>query len=301
MSVLFLFIDGIGIGDATEHNPFHVTDLPGFELLSGGKMTADSSEIRNSNHLFKHIDANLAMEGLPQSGTGQASLFCGINASKIVGKHFGPYPHSKNKMYLEEQSLFNDVIKLGKQAHFINAYPKPFFEFAEKRNRWSCSSLMAKGAGQKLHTEESIRNGFAITAEIKQDYWKAKLNIDIPQIQEKEAANRLLKAADSYDVVMYEFYLTDKAGHEQKMESAVSVLQRLDNFLQEIIKQIGNHTLVLTSDHGNVEDLSVKTHTRNLVPLFVYGQHANLFYSINDLTEVKAAILKCVDKKKTNY
>lgn len=28
---------------------------------------------------------------------------------------------------------------------------------------------------------------------------------------------------------------------------------------------------MITSDHGNIEDLSVKTHTRHPVPLVVYG------------------------------
>ena len=45
-----------------------------------------------------------------------------------------------------------------------------------------------------------------------------------------------------------------------------------------------NHTLVVTSDHGNVEDLSVKTHTYNPVPLIVSGPHAAQFNEITDLT-----------------
>jgi len=295
MAVIFVFIDGIGIGKENEFNPFYTNHLPGFELLSGGKLCEACKEINSQKHVFKPIDANLEMEGLPQSGTGQASLFCGLNMSQLVGKHFGPYAHSQTKPYLKEQSLFSDLLKMGKLPHFINAYPKPFFEHAEKRSRWSCTTWMTMGAGLHLNTEESVINGEAVTAEVKQDYWKKKLGIELPEITETVAAQRILKKAKDHDLVLFEYFLTDKAGHEQNPENAFSSLERIDKLLQELIKEIGNHTLLITSDHGNIENLSVKTHTRNPVPLYAYGENAQNFEKVESIIDVKNAILNCFE------
>ena len=295
MAVIFVFIDGIGIGKENEFNPFYTNHLPGFELLSGGKLGESSKQIISHNHVFKQIDANLDMDGLPQSGTGQASLFCGMNMSLLIGKHFGPYAHSQTKPYLKEESLFSDLLKMGKSPHFINAYPKPFFVNAEKRSRWSCTTWMTMGAGLSLNTEDLVINGEAVTAEVKQDYWKKKLRIELPEIKEAEAAQRILKKANQHDVVLFEYFLTDKAGHEQNPENAFSSLERIDKLLQELIKEIGNHTLLITSDHGNIENLAVKTHTRNLVPLYAYGENAQNFEKIESIVDVKNAILKCFE------
>lgn len=290
MSIIFLFVDGIGIGNSSEINPFFQFDLEAFQSLSKGKLTHERKQIFEENHVFKGIDANLDIDGLPQSGTGQASLFCGINAAKLVGKHFGPYPHSKTKQIIKKNSFFSELKKQNKIPHFINAYPKPFFDFAIKRDRWSCSSLMALGSGQELHNEESIVRGEAVTAEIRQDYWKARLHIPIPEIDEKIAANRIKKKTEEADLVFYEYYLTDKAGHEQDLKGAFSALDRLDKLLYNLMDTIENNTLIITSDHGNLEDLSVKTHTRNTVPFWAFGKNASHFKHISSLIDIKAAL-----------
>lgn len=296
MSIIFLFIDGVGIGEPSDKNPFRDLELRGFERLCGGKLVSTTKRIVGSNQIFHPIDANMDVEGLPQSGTGQASLFCGYNASKNIGKHFGPYPHSKTKDKIQNESIFNGLIKSGKKPFFINAYPEPFFVMAEKRNRWSTCSLMAKGAGQELNSLEDIKAERAITAEIKQDYWKTKLDLDIPEITEENAANRLIKAANKYDLVLFEYYLTDKAGHSRSIKNANEALIKYDNFLKALILgKSENHTIILTSDHGNVEDLSIKTHTRNPVPLCVFGKKASYFKNVKSIIEVKDAILQSLN------
>ncbi len=51
-------------------------------------------------------------------------------------------------------------------------------------------------------------------------------------------------------------------------------------------------TIVITSDHGNLEDLSVRTHTRNPVPLAVSGPGACAFGDVVDLTGVVDAVIR---------
>ncbi len=291
MAVIFIFIDGVGLGEASGQNPFFVDRYESFQILSGGEFHKKGKSIQSKTHLFKPIDANLGVEGLPQSGTGQTTLFTGENASKVIGKHFGPYPHSGIKYLLKEQSIFHAVLEKGKKPYFMNAYPPIFFEHAQRRNRWSCTTLMTKSAGMKLNSTEEVQNGTALTAEIIQNAWRERLGIDIPKIDAKEAARRLINIVPEYDLVMYEYYLTDKAGHNKNLEDARTVLNTLDEFLLHIIKEKRSEdTLVITSDHGNLEDLSTKTHTRNEVPLFVLGENAVKFNEVESLVGVKDGI-----------
>lgn len=295
MSVIFIFIDGVGIGEASSENPFFVDTYESFQILSGENFSKAGKPILSSNHIYKPIDANLGIEGLPQSGTGQTTMFTGENASKLIGKHFGPYPHTGIKHLLKSQSVFHAVKEMGKKPFFMNAYPPIFFEIAEKRNRWSCTTLMAQSAGLKLNSTEEVLNEQALTAEIVQNAWRERLEIDIPKINATQAAQRLLNVIPNYDLVLYEYYLTDKAGHNKKLEDARIVLNTLDEFLLHIIKnKKSEDVLVITSDHGNLEDLYVKTHTRNEVPLFVMGNGVEAFGKVDSLIGVKEGILKFI-------
>ncbi len=293
MAVIFIFIDGVGLGEASNKNPFFVNTYESFQILSGENFSTNGKNILSKKHIFKPIDANLGVDGLPQSGTGQTTLFTGENASKVIGKHFGPYPHTGIKYLLKEQSLFHAIKEIGKKPYFINAYPPIFFEHAKRRNRWSCTTLMTQSVNLILNSTEEVLNEEALTAEIVQNAWRERLNIDLPKINATEAAQRLLNVVPNYDLVMYEYYLTDKAGHNQKIQDAQTVLKTLDEFLLHIIREKRSEdVLVITSDHGNLEDLSTKTHTRNEVPLFVMGEGAGALENIESLTGVKEGILK---------
>lgn len=297
MSVLFIFIDGVGIGRSSKENPFFVDNYESFQILSGENFFKKGKSVQESNQVFKAIDANLDVEGLPQSGTGQTTLFTGENASKVIGKHFGPYPHSGIKYLLKEQSIFHAVKKAGKKPYFMNAYPPIFFEHSKRRNRWSCTTLMTQSADLVLNSTQDILDEKALTAEIVQNAWREKLDIDIPKITATEAAQRLLNVLPEHDVVLYEYYLTDKAGHNKSLEDARKVLQPLDEFLLHIIKhKRSEDVLVITSDHGNLEDISVKTHTRNEIPLFVMGDEIEHFNKVESLVGVKEGIMRCVNK-----
>jgi hypothetical protein len=295
VAVIFIFIDGVGLGEAAEQNPFTQNKYASFEILSREQFHKNAEPVLNEHHLFKPIDANLGVKGLPQSGTGQTALFTGRNAAKEIGKHFGPFPHSGIKPFLKKESVFHKAIELGKKPYFLNAYPPIFFEHAQKRNRWSCTTLMTQSAGLRLNSTREVLNEQALTAEIVQNAWREKLHIDIPKITPTDAAKRLLNVVPDYDLVLYEYYLTDKAGHSQKAAKATQVLKPLDEFLLYLIKHKKNSdTLVISSDHGNLEDLSTKTHTRNNVPLFVMGESDGAFKNAKSLMDVKDGIISLI-------
>ncbi len=294
MSILFLFVDGIGIGGDCTDNPFSMYEWPGFSSITyGQKLTLKAHFNSTSSLVFKAIDANLGVDGLPQSGTGQATLFSGQNASKIINKHFGPYPHSGIKHLLMKESLFHKSIEMGKRPYFINAFPQIFFERAQVRNRWSCCTLMTKSSGLKINSVDEVIDEQAITAEIIQDYWRQHLDLKIPAISILQAAERVAKVSSAFDLTLMEYYLTDKAGHEQNIDTAFKALERLDTFLKYYIEEKpADQTLVICSDHGNIEDLSVKTHTVNPVPLIVHGPKAAFFTDVESIQDVTPSILR---------
>src|SRR6056297_2231138 len=299
MAAIFIFIDGVGMGLNNKNNPLASSSWKSFSYFTEKKgLHIRCKEIDRPGHLFKSIDANLGVQGLPQSGTGQTTLFSGENAAKIAGKHYGPFPYSTTRYLLEKKSLFHKVIELGKKPMFINAYPDLFFKKAEKRDRWTATTLMVRSAGIPLHREKHIRSGKAITAEITQSVWRDKLNLDVPVITPEEAGKRVIKATEENDLVLYEFFLTDKAGHSMDHNYAQEIRELLDPFLMALIKNISKEdTLIITSDHGNLEDLSTKTHTRNPVPLFVKGDTApfRTAKSLMDVTPAIVSILKTED------
>lgn len=288
MAIYFIFVDGLGLGKKEKSNPLNDERWEFFnEITHSGKLLASTDPVLKPNSVFKPIDANLDIEGLPQSGTGQVSLFTGINAAKAIGKHFGPYPHSMTKPLLREHNLIKRVFDLHRKFYFMNAYPPVFFNLSEQKDRWSTTTLMCRYNDLKLHSIDEVLNKEAITSEMTQEIWNDRLKLTIPAISCEAAANRMVNKALSYDLVLFEYYLTDKAGHEQNLELSREVLHRLDRFLMELMINLKDQDLLLlTSDHGNIEDLSIKTHTRNPVPLIALGHQAAAFASADSLVDL---------------
>ncbi|WP_069132096.1 alkaline phosphatase family protein [Rhodohalobacter halophilus] len=299
MSLLFVFIDGVGVGKKSEENPLATKNLKSFSYFTEADGLHDGIRpVIQKDKLYLPIDANLDVEGLPQSGTGQATLFSGQNASKIAGKHFGPFPYSTTKFLLEEVSLFHQAKQEGLSPHFLNAYPDIFFKKSAQRNRWTCTTLMTKASGIKLNRLEDVLKEKALTAEIIQNAWRESLNLDVPEITPEDASMRALNSLKEFDLVLYEYYLTDKMGHQMDRKKTDIILTILDRFLFHMIQNMSkSDTLVITSDHGNIEDLSIKTHTRNPVPLFVKGD-AEPFKNASSILDITPAILDSLKKDK---
>jgi hypothetical protein len=238
----------------------------------------------------------MGVEGFPQSGTGQTSIFCGMNAPQFVGKHFGPYPYSTLIPVIKENNIFLEFLRRGKKAFFMNAYPKVFFDYINSgKQRLSVTSLSSKLSGLKFNTVTDVRQGRAITAEITNERWNLKLGYNLKILKPTTAAIRLLKAASQNDLVVYEYFLTDHLGHGRYDGDLEKTLDILDEFLFTIFTKVDpeNYTILLCSDHGNFEDLSVKTHTLNPALTISYGKHAEYLYErIKDLSDIKNAILE---------
>lgn len=296
-SVLMVFIDGVGIGKKDyQFNPFFKYGFKTFEKHFGDMPHLNNLRLEKNGCYIFPVDSNLGIEGLPQSGTGQVSIFCGVNAPKIAGKHFGPFPYSTTIPVLSELNIFKTFKDSNRKAYFANAYPQVFFDYLNSgKARLSTTSLICKLSDIKLNDVNDLIQGNALTAEITNERWNKKLKYNLDLISPDIAAERLFTIASRNDFTLYEYFLTDHLGHGRIADEFENIYSNLDKFLFTLISKIKNSdvSLIVCSDHGNFEDLSVKTHTTNPALTIAAGKYADKFANeIFDLTQIKPTIIK---------
>lgn len=300
MHILFLFIDGIGFGnDDPVTNPFASENLPAFERLSDGQRWLSlARDVCRESLVFKAIDANLGVEGLPQSGTGQATLFTGVNCAQVAGRHYGPFPHSKTKAVIAQKNVFTRLKALfpgeDQPSAFANAYPQRFFQYARERERWTVTTRSCLDSKTRIRGRDDLREGLAVPADLIGSRWPEPMTEGEMPADESAAARRLLEITRRHRFTLFEYFHTDKAGHAQSAERGRDVLGGLDRLLGTLLDGMDPEQILLliTSDHGNLEDLSTKSHTRNLVPFVAYGRGANLFEGVESLVDVTPSIVR---------
>ena len=94
---------------------------------------------------------------------------------------------------------------------------------------------------------------------------------------------------------LYEYYLTDHLGHLRLANEFEKLFTEVDEFLFTLLTEIDSKkmTLIICSDHGNLEDLSIKTHTRNPALTITAGKSAKkISESVNDISQIKEAIIR---------
>ena len=267
MRVLFLFLDGVGIGTSDpEENPFLTAELPTLRDLLGGELpTLDAPDVRGRYARAFPLDATLGFEGRPQSGTGQTALLTGENAAHLFGRHFGPWTPTSLRPLLAERNLLVRAQQAGKRATFANAYPQGYLDRVPTR-RQAAPPLAAHAAGLLSRHEHHLERGEAVASEIVNAGWRRGLGFSqLPIIRPENAGRNLSNLAKPYDLTLYAHYRTDQAGHSGERAVAHGALERVDSFLAGIVEHMDDdQLLVVASDHGNIESLDGK-HTRNPV------------------------------------
>lgn len=299
--VLMLFLDGVGIGRSDPRsNPFFAASYPTLLDLCGGNMIHIGDSRRNLRQSsLKPINATMGVGGLPQSGTGQTALLTGVNAAKVVGKHFGPYPYSTLRPIIDEQNIFRRLRDRDRKSYYANAFPQRYFEYMHTRkSRMSAMAMSWVSSGYALNTAAVLAEGKALSADITSERWNKQGFPPVPALSPEEAGKRLVSLTEEYDFVLFEFYLTDHAGHSQSMKEGIEVLTLIDRFMGGILAALPHEstTFIMTSDHGNLEDVSTKSHTRHAVPFLAVGRHHKaIAENVNDLMDVPSAILEMLN------
>ena len=315
MTFLFLFLDGVGLGaDNPEINPFALASMPNLRgLLGGRRMVFEAlrdgypySRIETERATLLPLDASLGVPGLPQSASGQATLLTGVNVPAAIGYHYGPKPNPDVAELLLNGNLFSRIKQSGLKAALLNAYPPGYFSAIESGRRlFSAIPLAVTSAGIPLRTLDDLFAGEALSADFTGEGLRERLGLpDTPVLQPIEAGERLAALTRTVDFAFFEFWLSDYAGHSQDMAAARSFLETFDQVLAGLLASWEDREglVLLTSDHGNLEDLSTRRHTANPVPALLVGTPAlrdSFAASLQDLTDITPAILNYLENRQT--
>jgi len=275
--VLLLFLDGVGIGAADpERNAFARAGLPVLRRLLGGRMPVADDLDADGRIVAEHAvlvaaDATLGVPGVPQSGTGQTSLLTGRNAAAEYGRHFGPWVPTGLREMLGEHNLLTRAVRHGARAVFANANPVAAEADPRIFRRPAAPPLAAKAAGVPLLGLAELYAGDAIASSMTNERWRAHTGDALPDVSADEAGRRLARIAGTAEMTLFAHYDTDYAGHRGALVGAVAALERVDAFLGGLIAALpADALLVVSSDHGNVED-ATGGHTVNPVPVLAVG------------------------------
>jgi hypothetical protein len=207
-----------------------------------------------------------------------------------------------------------DLKKRKVRASFLNAYPvfhdfftakhikiKPdgHFWFSEIfptrfKRMISVTSCMLLAAGDMPFTEKDILAKKALY----QDFSNRQLitqGLKLPEYSPAQAAAIIADAAMDHEFILYEYFQTDVYAHRRPFTDCVDLVRDLDNLIESLLARLDKKqdTLILTSDHGNLEDFHQRGHSRNPVPLLAWGKHGEFLRArIKSLSDVTPALLE---------
>ena len=279
MRQIFIFVDGLGLAPAAPDNPVNADVCP---FLCG----------LIEKHA-KPIDACLGVAGLPQSATGQATLFTGRNAATYMGRHVEGFPGPTLRKFVEQDNVFLALKAMGRRGRFADGYMAETVDEIRNRRFRSVTTTAALTVPEVISLKADILANQAVLHDLTRAVIVAK-GYNGPLVPPAAAADHLVQIALGYDYTLFEYFLTDRAGHSGSYDTAAEVLRSLDAFFATLFPlavELGI-AIAMTSDHGNIESLSAKGHTRNPVPLVACGPGAEtLLAKSESLADVTPAIL----------
>lgn len=312
--VIFVFIDGVGLGeDDAAKNAFVAHPPPTLRnLLEDTPITAAAAPVRTESAHLLALDARLGVAGVPQSGTGQAALLTGHNAAAEHGRHYGPWVPSRLRALVRERSILERARAAGRSVAFANAYPEevlrairsdpgtetlpsdigPGRSTPASRFLNAGPPLAAVGAGVLVRDTTSLQRGDAVASEITNNAWRKRLHRDVPEVTARAAGHVLARIGTANELTLFAHYATDYAGHAGRLEVAVEALHRVDEFLAGLFEAMpADAVAIVASDHGNLEDCTAGHTTNPALALAVGHGSTELTADWTAITDVAPAIL----------
>jgi 2,3-bisphosphoglycerate-independent phosphoglycerate mutase len=289
-SVILFFIDGLGIGEKSARNPLALAA----NLAPLAHFRDDLNGAIPFGGILRPTDARLGVEGRPQSASGQTTILTGVNAPLTLGYHKQGFPNEALREIIRANSIFLQLKNLGVEPNvFANAYTPQFFE--QPPPRWkSATTVAVEAAGIEFRRLPDLVGRHAVFHDFTNESLRER-GFDAPLFSPTEAAEILANLSRRHRFTLYEHFLTDKIGHDQDFARASVHLPRLAEFVRALLARLDleTTTVILTSDHGNIEDLSVRNHTLNDVPTIVWGRRkSETAESIKDLTDITPAVVR---------
>ena len=293
MHMVMIFLDGFGLG-GIDNNPIVTAQTPSIDELLGGHLLWGKRYITHKNTVLRPLDALLGVAGIPQSATGQTTLWTGVNAPKAIGHHLRAYPNESLAEIIAEKSIFRQLAEIGKTTMFANTFTKGYDQaVAAGKRLHTASTLSALAGGVRLRRVPDLLEGLAVYQDMTNEIL-VQQGEQVSVISSFEAGKRLGKLALRYDFTLYEFFQTDVKGHKQLWDEAIGLVERIDSFIGGFLSVVKEEDVawILTSDHGNIEDFSVKGHTTNPVPALCWSNRPVTWPEWDTLEEVTPGIIR---------
>ena len=188
-------------------------------------------------------------------------------------RHLSAFPGGSLRPLLESASLFRTLSDRGLRTAHANVAPSTI---ARRRVRTvSATAIAAESAGLPLRTLDDLAAGRALHHEFTNESLLA-YGCDVTPLSPDKAGRRLATIARDVGFCAFEYFSTDAAGHDANAAEARRRIAHLDAFLDAVLAatDLASSHVVLTSDHGNLEDLSTGSHTLNPVATTVWGPAA---------------------------
>ncbi len=170
---------------------------------------------------------------------------------------------------------FVDCRGAGLRPFFCNGYPAGYFAGINRGKRLlSAIPFSATVSGLALPTAADIYAKRALAADFTNEGWRDHLGYtDIPVFTPEAAGQQLWTIAQPYHFVFFEHWQTDVLGHGRELSAAIQNFQRFDGFLAGLLAaaDLDETLIIMSSDHGNVEDCAHGKHTENAVPTLLFG------------------------------
>ena len=258
--LIWLALDGVG----------HPQDAP-----PGSPWETELPTLRPFVDAGSALDAALGVPGLPQSATGQSCWLTGQNAVARMGAHYGPHPGPTLQRLLDSESLPVRLAQHGRRAALLNSYPPGYFQAQQQaaergRVRAGCFPYSFLAAGLPLNPPGLP----LLPATLGLSYLSPWMPLDTPDDWRRRGEQ--LAVLDGYELLVFDAWFSDSLGHlgqdptpPELAAAARAYLQRLDALLDGLLQ--GGAAVMLSSDHGNFEDLGVKGHTVARVPFAASG------------------------------
>lgn len=260
--------------------------------------------------IFDEFIQPMAFNGFQGIQEKEAILFLNFRADRmrqltqaIASKHFSHFPtHSFSHLYCVGANLYDEN------------FPLPSLLQKEIPNVSLASTLASHGLSQ-AHIAETEKyahvtfffNGGLEAPHPKEDRFlipspKVATYDLCPEMSAKEIGDQTLKCMQKgYDFIVVNFANGDMVGHTGDFQAGIESVQAVDCELAKIIAmaQQLNYSLILTSDHGNCEEMkdlqgnTLTQHTTNDVWCFILDQRVQSIQS-GTLANIAPSVLKLI-------
>lgn len=282
--MLLIFIDGFGIGsDDPKLNPIIAANTPTMDWL-----------FSEQDSVVIPTDACQGVSGIPQSATGQTTLLTGVRSSPVLGHHLSGFPGPTLRSIIREKNILKQLQALGKKATFANAYTRDYVQKVyEGKTPASVTTVCVMESDDQFRYAEQVLTGDAVYQDFTNETL-IKWGVDVPLMTPEQAGKNLAGIVNKHDFTLYEFFQTDIIGHSKNMQRAVALLEKLDRFLGEVFAglDLEETLVVISSDHGNIEDLTAHSHSCNPVPTILVGKGKEKIQGkIKELADITPALV----------